>query len=395
MDENEENHQQGQAEEEPSYRSKRLRLAAPDLSVTCQFGEGASLKEKTFECHGLIMAGNSQYFDNLLSSEMEESISKQVTLEDVDPGVFEKGMELLEDPSKAMNAKVEEVLKVAPFYDRFQFQNGLKLVEEILGKFMDSWLETLDENQIRTTKNPWKSELNLILDVIVFAEAASMTSLIEKSVEFIQSRFISSTQTGKGLFEVDHIKKIQTFLVAHADDCIRDPLEDLLLSLPNHDVITAPDYFSSTEFPKVLVDAFQRQLALDDIRDHGVGIKVSVKVDKFNLIGTVDSTMECSMTMTDASSGNASICFGKEENGFEIDVYQWPGKDTKDYQNGDWVIQIWGLVRGHDLRFVFPMSSRSLLPPKDEGWRLLEGRPRVKASVQIKHLWNTYGVEVE
>jgi hypothetical protein len=117
------NHQPGQEplaphqqEEEPSYRSKQLRLSSPDLTIVCSKDDE---EKKPFDCHSLIMAGHSKYFDSLLSSEMQESITKEVTLENVSPAVFEQGMRYLENPSQAMTVSVEEILQVAPFYNRF------------------------------------------------------------------------------------------------------------------------------------------------------------------------------------------------------------------------------------------------------------------------------------
>jgi hypothetical protein len=80
------------------------------------------IRGNTIDCHSMIMAGHSLYFDNLLSGSMKESISKEVTLDDVAPETFELAMSYLEDPSRATVVGAAEIMEVAPFYDRFQFR---------------------------------------------------------------------------------------------------------------------------------------------------------------------------------------------------------------------------------------------------------------------------------
>ena len=379
MDENEENHQQEEAEVEPSYRSKRLRLADPDLKVTCQFGKGRGAKEKTFECHGLIMAGHSQYFDNLMSSEMEESFSKHVTLEDVDPDVFEKGMELLENTVQIAAAGPKEILHVASFYNRFQFQQGLKLAESVLGKFLDLSADTV----------PSPGDMNLIVDSICFAEESGIASLNEKALEFLRVRFSESTFQGIGLFRVKHMEKMQPFLIAHSGELFAKILR-IVEDCP--EIIMRRQDFSHSSFPRLLVEKFQRTLNLDIFRSQDVQVKVSwtleysQKENKRREL-TLDLIDNCSY-FEFRSNEDSDSDSDDDESDFAL-LEQHLGEDCDTYQNGDWILCIRD-CEGYSFTFVFPFSKHSLLPPTTDGWVQLGDSHGIKTNVTVKHVFGPW-----
>ena len=155
------------------------------------------------------MAWNSNYFDTLLASGMEESITKQVTLEDVSPETFELAMELIDDMGRASKATVADFIQVASFYNRFDFQNGLDRCISALVEFMELWHANLSD-----ACRPKKADMENILATICFAAETEAEDLNQ-----ICLRFLWRAVGGHGnLFDVDRWRQIQVFLVNHKTD---------------------------------------------------------------------------------------------------------------------------------------------------------------------------------
>ena len=184
--------------------SKRLKSSEPDLSIVCRF-DG---KEETIQIHSVIMANHSNYFDTLLASGMQESETKTVTLDDVDPKSFRSAIEILEDPHNILTVSAEEMLKAAPIYNRFEFSKGLKLAETVLGTFLDDWTKQND-------KTPEPSALKLIGDSILFSHEANLETLIQKSICFIKAKLDRKNIQGYGIFQLSFFEKLSPFLLEH------------------------------------------------------------------------------------------------------------------------------------------------------------------------------------
>jgi hypothetical protein len=106
--------------------AKKLKCAAPDLQV--EVGE----EKKVFEYHSLFLAYQSPYIDTMLAAPMKESETKRISFPEITPETWEKMMEYLEDGGRDMT--FEDAEKVAPFYDKYQFEQGRSIVDKILEK---------------------------------------------------------------------------------------------------------------------------------------------------------------------------------------------------------------------------------------------------------------------
>ena len=91
-------------EGEGGSATKRLKSSEPDLAIVCR-RDG---KEETIMAHSVAMAIHSKYFDTLLSSGMQESENKTVTLDDVDAAGFRLALEILEDPESILTVSAEK-----------------------------------------------------------------------------------------------------------------------------------------------------------------------------------------------------------------------------------------------------------------------------------------------
>ena len=159
------------AEAGGSSASKRIKLSDPDLAVVCRCS-GDDNKEETLHYHSVAMALHSSYFDNLLTSGMQESESKTVTLDGVDPKEFRLAIEILENPLKATKTTAQECMNVASIYNRFAFAKGLELVESILCDFLDQWTE-------QKKKSPSPPQMKVIGDAILFSQEANLENSLK------------------------------------------------------------------------------------------------------------------------------------------------------------------------------------------------------------------------
>ena len=201
------------ADDEEPQVVKRLKYSEPDLQITCKGKDGS---EKTFHRYGAVMAWNSKYFDTLLASEMQESITKKVTLEDVSPETFELAMELIDDMGRASKATVTDFVEVASFYNRFDFENGLKRCISALVEFMKLRTAKLHNlTYVLSKRLPKKEEMENILATICIAADTEEAELVQICIEFLRDKLMSHSV----LFDVDRIRRIQGFFVNN-EECL-------------------------------------------------------------------------------------------------------------------------------------------------------------------------------
>ena len=262
-------------EEQQQASTKRLKYSEPDLEITCKGRDGS---EKTFERYSSVMAWNSKYFDTLLASEMQESITKKVTLEDVSPDTFELAMELIDDMARAGKATVTDFLKVA----RFDFRNGLNRCITALVEFMELW----HGNLLGFEKNrsfPKKGDMENIIATICIAAETDEERLVDTCKRFLNSTLCSQAS----IFDVDRIRRIQGFLVNHEERCLNRFFRRYYsLSYERPDI-------SDPEFPRRLAGKLQSCDFLYCLRYQSFGICLRVESKgRQNLMEEKNFTLE-------------------------------------------------------------------------------------------------------
>ena len=383
-----------------SEDSKRLRLSEADLEITCILEEDdekqntSSLSSKTYMRHSVVMATRSQFIDNLLTTEMKEKEEMKLTLH-VSPSTFELAMLLLEDPSEANSATPEQVLQVAPFYDQYAFDGGIKLVVSVLSKFLDEW--TTDE---RANQTPKLIEMERIVGAIAFSHSSNIDSLVEKSKTFWSQRI------GSSIWSPNYIRQIQDFIIKrcaiinhhfmfkffrHEDtgDSFEDEGEGVSKLFQ--------EYLGDSEFPDYLFRKFCIKNHAFDITDFSCKIKLYVSFEfnngqhwypdhdytmDLNLIQFQRDTEELNywgngLTFVEydelnggpPSSNNGLLLRRLERcpnSKFIREKEFMQGMDSgfgELFQSDDWVMELkW---RHDTYYFAAPMSRNSLLPPKD------------------------------
>ena len=235
----------------------------PDLTITCRCRDGDSVKEKSIQCHSAFFAMNSSYFDALLSSEMEEAASKHVTLEDVDPESFHLAMTLLEKFDHS-STELEDLLKVASIYNRFQFVKGTKCVQSRI----DVYLQTFSLDELFVLP----SDLDTIIDCALVADEASMQGeTITKTEVILSVQLEQDLLDGRKYFTLNQLRRLQPFLVARPH-LVRDVLNEIRMTR-----FQRPDT-SSTDFPEFLHSVAIESANCRMIRNAGLKTRIDFRI---------------------------------------------------------------------------------------------------------------------
>ena len=232
----------------------------PDLTVICRSGQGESRKEKSFQGHSVFFALHSTYFDTLLSSEMEEAASKHVTLEDVDPETFDQAMILLEKLDHS-STKLEDLLKVASIYNRFQFEKGLECVQNRVGAFLKNIYG-------RTVENP--SILDTVIDCALVADEASMQDQLFDVKEILLVELYKDLLHGRNLFTLAQLRRLHSFFVARPQ-WVASILNERSSRLHPPDT-------SSADFPDYLHSLLVESSNFNAIRDAGLKLRLNFRI---------------------------------------------------------------------------------------------------------------------
>lgn len=119
--------------------NKRLRFANPDLTVVV--GEGAG--QQTRECYSILLANESEYVDTMLSTNMQERQTLQMSFPEIDPLTWDEMMMCLQPENRPMiDDDCKMAMKLATLYDKYKFVNGLELCNGALSRFFkkeSSW----------------------------------------------------------------------------------------------------------------------------------------------------------------------------------------------------------------------------------------------------------------
>ena len=353
---------------------KRVRTSNPDLQIVCKGGD-QNEEERIFECHSLVMATYSGYFDALLSSEMKEAAEKKVIFDDVSPNVFEKAMRLVENPLAASKATPEDLSEVASFYHRCQFSSGIELAVSVFGTLLDHWTKT-------TTKAPLRQEKDLIIQTILFAEESSNEELIQKSIKFLSVKFGQKDACGMGIFEVEDIKKLHHFLAREGRECVATFYNEWAgFDSQEIDELLQHSKFStilSCSFLDLLSDALIRKMKLNRIKVTFRGISMkSTSGDK-----VASPFVEESTTISKESGefqlfrcwqfDRRLVSLGRVDQ--QVDTFSPTlgsssaahREQVRDLHIGDWLLCYW--FEGNEYDFIFPMSRNQPLPPLGGGW---------------------------
>ena len=212
------------AEGEPE--SKKLRSSEPDLKVIIGSDEaekaaaGADDEKDDDEAekqqpsvvtkwyHSQTLAAKSKYVDALLAAPMKESESKTITFPDISPETWDLMMKFIDNPIACRGMKAHDVVKVAKFYDKYEFTDGTVLCDVIL----EEYFKSIHDNMYERKKNV-APDVDFIVDSVALAHDANLKKAYKEGMHFIwRVLSFACAPFGRTMFSEDHMKKLAPLL---------------------------------------------------------------------------------------------------------------------------------------------------------------------------------------
>ena len=177
--------------------SKILRSSMePDLKVIVGQSDGAS--EKWY--HSITLASKSKYIDAMLSSPMKEKEDSIITFPDIDGGTWDEMMNYLDNPAYARKMKLDDALKLAPLYDKYEFMGGTSLCDVVL----DEWLSSL-----KGMEKDQSLDVGSIVNAIEIAHNANLKVALYRGVKYcVEKMHSANVPYGSTMFSKDHMKTL-------------------------------------------------------------------------------------------------------------------------------------------------------------------------------------------
>ena len=367
---------------------KKLKSAEPDLKITCKGGGGGDrvAMSKTFECYSMTMAKLSNVFDTMLASGMQEAQTKHIILEDVDPETFDLAMTIVEDRDRWSKATVQEIMTVAPFYNQYEITEGLDHASAVLCNFLSGWRNKLFLHDEKNLKTPTKSEMDVIIQVILVGDRAAIQKVVDKSVDLLVWLFNSESLHGQGLFSLESIKELQQFIASNPQSIIH--FNDRYYSLPGGQLSKRAPKPSDPDFCERLYSKFLSLNILCILEKMGLKFDLEIEFMDWRSFPYSSKKEKVTLEMERAEfEGKRFVETADRENAritniklFHVDESYVAGPEF-DCDRFDWTIEF--SFDGDDHRFVCPWSRSDWFPPPaGKRWVHTKGRNQNTISIQ-------------
>ena len=122
-------------------------------------------------------------------------------------------MKLIDSPVAIRTAKTEDVVKIAKYYDKYEFTGGTELCDHVLAEYFKDVSAGID---IRTIPAP---DVDFIVDSVVVAKDANLEKALEAGMASIwQLLRTRKVPVGRTAFTGEHMKKLAPLMDETADD---------------------------------------------------------------------------------------------------------------------------------------------------------------------------------
>lgn len=172
--------------------SKKLKLSEPDLTVL------VGHDETLFQYHSVIMASQSNYIDAMLASPLKESNTMIIRFPDIEKKEWLDMMACLDlcfDP--LIMLRVEDILRIAPHYHKYDFPGGLARCDRTLEAIATKL--DLDCSEREET-------IHLLIDIFVLSDKLDLRASYHKCTEIFQEVFETHHKVRQ--LNVEHLEKL-------------------------------------------------------------------------------------------------------------------------------------------------------------------------------------------
>jgi BTB/POZ domain len=190
--------------------TKKLRCSDHDLKIIVRDrdDEGNVTSEKEYYVYGLIFAKYSKFIDVTLSSGMQEEKKREIVFHDVSPETFESAIRVLEDPAATRSMDAHNALEFVEFYDKYEFEGGLRICDQLLTEFLrhnltyEDWGDDVAEETF-----------DMMVDITSAANNFNLPHATKAGREFFAEVMADCTDNWR--FNVDQVKRLQPFMIRH------------------------------------------------------------------------------------------------------------------------------------------------------------------------------------
>jgi hypothetical protein len=315
--------------------SKKLRYIDPDIEIIVRT---SSHEEKRYHMYSAVLGSLSKFMDASLSVRA----TRQIVFQQVSPATFEAAIRFLRDPVASRSMTPRDVLQVIEFYNRYEFEGGLQLCNQVL---LDYFTQQ-DDGPPR--------DLDLLVDAVAVAERFALEGSRLQGVACLNSilQLPCHSRFGPMVFRASHIAKLQPLFSTGRFDSI---LHRMQLTPDSPEV-------SSPLFPRFFVDwTCKSNLEHCFANTYTVFLCLSGTTTRPHRY-TCEFTVSVTTTTTDprVRYEATGLLEGLGEIDFHIE------KSTE--KNGDWIIRgDYAPPAPYSFGILWhsPCSHNLLLPPKD------------------------------
>ena len=116
--------------------TKRLRSSQHHVTIVLG-GDDSGVRTK-YVYDAAFLAHHSRFVDTALATDMSEKVSKSITFPDVDKNTWEAMIYCVADPVGCRVLGIEDALLLLPYYDKYDFVEGMKLCDAVLSGYIDA-----------------------------------------------------------------------------------------------------------------------------------------------------------------------------------------------------------------------------------------------------------------
>jgi hypothetical protein len=263
--------------------AKKLRYMDPDVEIIVRcHDENGTIEEKKYSMYSAVLASLSKFIDTSLSVDMCEKRTGIIVFQDVSPATFEAAIGFLRDPVAGRTMTPRNVLQMVGFYDRYEFEGGLQLCNQILQDYF-----TPEDPTIKNTVHPALQDLDLFVNAVTVADRFALQGAQERGIACLDSILQKPCHSRFGpiVFLTQHIATLQPLF---EKGCFNDILQQMQITPGSPEVQSPlfPRFFVGWTATSCLAyNLFKNTLmtfCLDDgnVRLKAIGTRYEAKMTK-------------------------------------------------------------------------------------------------------------------
>jgi len=192
--------------------------------------------------HSIIMATHSKYIDTMISGPGIECSRTpyELNFPEIEPDVWDAMMKFVSDLSAARGMTVADAMMVAEWYDKYDFEEGLRLCDKVLADFFLEETEKAKKlkKYTRTLFRALPStNTGKFVEALVLADKLNLTQARNVGVEYLENDVIDKNGT---MLEQMHVKELVPLFAKRKSEVEEKPWQASYLRNYSKEDISSP-----------------------------------------------------------------------------------------------------------------------------------------------------------